>query len=71
MNVKELKTLLDKYPDDMEVLYSWFSDYERMDADDIGIVIAVDQGGYWMRSHPTMSDDNKARQRAYLLFPGN
>lgn len=71
MNVKELRHALEQYPDDMEVLYSCCSDYERMEADDIGVVKAVDQNGYWMRSHPTMSADNKAREKEYLLFPGN
>ena len=72
MNVGELKTKLAEYPDDMEVLYRFCSDYERMDADDLETVSAVEKtNGYWMRSHETMSAENKAREKTYLLFPGN
>lgn len=71
MNVKELKALLEKYPDDMEVLYCLHSDYERLEADDICTRGAVDQNGYFMRSNHRMSLDNKAREKTYLIFPGN
>lgn len=71
MNVRELKQALEQYPDDMEVLYCLHSDFERMEADDISTVEAVDQNGYWMRTHRTMSADNQARKKTYLLFPGN
>jgi len=71
VNVKELKEILAQYPDDMEILYRLYSDYEMLNADDISVVEAVDQNGYWMRTHPTMSADNQSRKSTYLLFPGN
>lgn len=71
MNVGDLKKLLEQYPDGMEILYCLHSDYECMEVDDILPVEAVDQNGYWMRAHPTMSEANKSRCRTYLLFPGN
>lgn len=71
MNVADLKKLLEQYPDDMELLFRCCSDYERMEEADIGPVTAVDQGGYWMRSHATMSAENKSKEKTYLLFPGN
>ena len=71
MNVGELKKLLEQYPDDMEILYCMHSDYRMMDPEDIGPVKAVNKEFYHMRSHPTMSDANKANERTYLLFPGN
>lgn len=72
MNVRELKAKLDQYPDDMEILYRYCSDYERLDGDDLTVVEAVCKtNGYWMRSHPTMSAENKAAAKDYLLFPGN
>ena len=71
MNVKELKELLSRYPDDMEVIYCLFSDYEMLAADDIGEVKAVFKEGYVMRSHRTMSQENKDSEKTYLCFPGN
>lgn len=72
MNVKELREKLAEYPDDMEILYRYCSDYERLDADELQVVEAVCKpNGYWMRSHETMSAENKANAKTYLLFPGN
>jgi hypothetical protein len=71
MNVRELKELLAQYPEDLEVLYCLCSDYTRMEPTDIGVVKAVDQGGYHMRPHYSMSAENKAKLADYLLFPGN
>lgn len=70
--VGKLRELLSQYPDDMEVLYCLHSDYDAMSADDIQVVKAVDSGGGWyMRSHKSMSNANKAKEKDYLLFPGN
>lgn len=71
MNVGELRKALEQHPDDMEILYRCCSDYEGLKADDLCTVEAVDQNGYWMESHPTMSAANKAAAKTYLLFPGN
>lgn len=71
MNVGELKKMLDKYPDDMELIHTCCSDYELIDEGMWSVVSAVFQGGYVMRSHPTMSADNKAREKQYLHLVGN
>ena len=71
MNVKELKELLAEHPDDLEILFQCFSDYSRMCAEDIEVVKAVDKGEWLMRGHPTMSQENKDKEKAYLLLPGN
>jgi hypothetical protein len=71
MNVGDLKKLLEQYPDDMEILYCCCSDYEILKWDDIKKISSVDQGGYWMRSHATMSAENKSKEKTCLLFPGN
>lgn len=72
MNVGELKEFLNKFPDDMDILYCLYSDYDTLRPEDISTVNAVmREDGWAMRSHPTMSAENKANQRAYLLFPGN
>ena len=66
MNVKELKLMLDAYPDDMEVLTAMFSDYEVLR--DIVVIEAVPQTDYVMRAHSTMSDENKLKAKKYLYI---
>jgi len=73
MNVGELKKMLDKYPDDMEILTTRCSDYDVVQEREWTIVNAVpnDSGGWVMRAHETMSDDNKAKAKEYLHISGN
>jgi len=71
MNVKELKEMLDKYPDDMEVIHEMYSDYMDISVDDWAVIKAVMKNGYVMRNHPTMSDENKAKEKEYLRLIGN
>lgn len=63
--------MLEKYPDDMEILHSRYSDWEIIEEDDWSVVEGVQQGERVMRSHPTMSPDNKAREKKYLHLVGN
>ena len=71
MNVGELRIMLDKYPNNMDVLNIRCSDYELVLEEDWSVVDAVPQGFYWMRAHPTMSDENKKRELKCLLLAGN
>jgi len=71
MNVGQLKKMLEKYPDEMEVLNGRYSDYCLINEDEWMIVNAVPQGGYVMRSHETMSEENKAKEKEYLYLEGN
>ena len=71
MNVGELKKMLDQYPDDMEILNSRCSDYDLVKIEDWSIVKAVPKDFYWMRSHPTMNDENKTKEREFLHLAGN
>lgn len=71
MNKLELVEFLKDYPDDMPVIFQQYSDYSHMEADMIGVVTAVDKGGYIMRFHKTMSEENKRGAKVYLCFPGN
>ena len=71
MNVKELRALLEKYPDDMEVINERYSDYQIIIRDDFSIIKGVDKNGWIMRSHPTMSAENKAQEKEYLNLRGN
>lgn len=73
MNVGELKKMLEKYPDDMEVIQTMCSDYCKVNEDDWSVVKAVFNEGvdYFMRSHPTMSEENKSKEKEYLHLVGN
>ncbi len=71
MNVGELKKMLDKYPDDMEVINERYSDYDLVTEDEWHVVKAVDKGSYVMRPHLTMSHENERAQKDYLLLEGN
>jgi len=77
MTVLELKKMLDKYPDDMEILNSRHSDYEIISEDEWSVIKGVDRkdsgwnDGWVMRSHPTMSEENKKNEKEYLYLEGN
>jgi hypothetical protein len=72
MNIGDLKKMLEKYPDDMEILNTRCSDYDLVTEEDWSVVKAVQQGrSYWMKSHPTMSAENRAKEREYLHLAGN
>lgn len=72
MTVGELKEMLKKYPDDMEILNGRYSDYEVISEEEWSIVRGVyNPSGWVMRSHPTMSDDNKRAEKEYLALAGN
>jgi hypothetical protein len=71
MTVADLKKLLERYPDDMEILNGRYSDYALISEDEWSVVEAVPKGHYVMRSHPTMSPENKAAAKKYLYLEGN
>lgn len=71
MNVGELKKMLEQYPDSMEILNDRCSDYDLVEIGDWSVVRAVPRGHYTMRSHPTMSEENKSLEKEYLHLRGN
>lgn len=72
MNVGELKKLLETFPDEMQVIHTYCSDYRLLEADDFSVRDAVNTGGGWlMRAHKTMSVENKAKCQKYLHIKGN
>lgn len=72
MKVGDLKKLLEKYPDDMEILNRRFSDYEVISEHEWYVVTGVDNGNGWvMCGHPTMSQENKQKEKSYLALAGN
>lgn len=71
MTVGEIKELLNKYPDDMEVVNIRRSDYQIIDKKDWYVVKGVKKDYWVMRSHPTMSKENKLQEKEYLVLDGN
>lgn len=71
MNVGQLKKMLEQYPDDMEILNGRYSDYEIVKEEEWSVVKAVQKDGWVMKSHPTMSEENKAQEKEYLYLAGN
>lgn len=71
MTVGEIITMLKRYPVDMELLVDRCSDYTAIEEDEWSVVKAVPTAYGAMRSHPTMSDENKAKEKEYLHLDGN
>lgn len=71
MNVRELKRMLDKYPNDMEIVNERYSDYEIISESEWSVVRGVEKKGWIMRAHPTMSEENKQNEKEYLALAGN
>lgn len=70
MNVGELKKMLERYPDDMKIVSSRFSDYGIISENEWSVIKGVDKDGWVMRSHSTMSEENKRAEQEYLYFAG-
>lgn len=66
MNVRELIVELSKYPDDMPVIGDMYSDYMSLDV--VELVKGVQINSWIMRSHPTMSEANKSKEKTYLYL---
>lgn len=71
MNVGELRKMLEQYPDEMEIITSWYSGdvtiSEIISEDEWLVVSGVEKDGWVMHSHPTMSKEDKSREKRYLL----
>ena len=71
LTVKQLRETLEKLPDELEVVYPMHSDYRHLELDCLVVMKGVDQAGDWvMRSHSSMSDDNKSREKTFLAIGG-
>jgi len=71
MTVKEVKKLLEQFPEDMEIVNERCSDYQIISENEWCIVKGVAKDGWIMRSHPTMSQKNKQKEKDYLSLAGN
>jgi hypothetical protein len=68
MNVGELKKMLEKYPDDMEIIINRCSDYGIVEENCCEIRKGVPTNYGVMRSHSTMSEENKHNEKNYLYL---
>lgn len=80
MTVKELIEKLKTFDPKMEVAYRCYSDYQRMEVEDIDVQELVDHGsGSYLMSVPTYPSGHKGIQIGYpkdkikpfVCFPGN
>ena len=68
MRVKDLVAKLLTHDPELEVIIDMFSDYDLLDDDCLHVGSAVPASGFVMRSHPTMSAENKQREKLYLYL---
>ena len=71
MTVGELKKMLEKYPDNLEIVNGRRSDYDIVKEREWHLIKGVEKDGWVMRSHPTMSEENKRKEKFYLYLEGN
>lgn len=73
MNVRQLKNLLNLYPDDMHVIMDKYSDWKIVDNTDFSVVEAVvlSDNGWAMHPHSTMSEENRKQLQLCLKILGN
>lgn len=71
MTVGDLKKLIRKLPNDMEIVNGRYSDYQLVQADEWSVIQGVERDCWVMRAHPTMSDIDKANMKSYLYLAGN
>ena len=63
--------MLEQYPDDMEIVNERCSDYDIIDEYEWSVVKVLGKSHWVMRSHPTMSEENKLKEKEYLVLAGN
>jgi hypothetical protein len=69
MNVKDLKNLLEQYPEDMLIAYAIHSEYALMEPKDISVVkMQPARPDGWIHTYPR---DKTSKTIDYLTFPGN
>ena len=71
MTINQLIEYLQTFPPELEVLERRYSDYDLMEKDNWHIVQAVNKGYYRMRTHYSLTEEDKAKAKNYLLFEGN
>ena len=71
MTVGDLKAIIKDLPDTMEIVETRYSDYDRMVKSRWSLIEGVFKDFYIMRSHPTMSIENKSAKKTYLHYSGN
>jgi hypothetical protein len=73
LTVGDLRKILRKYPADMKLIQTRYSDYCFQKPSDWDVVEAINKGPdeWLMRVHETMSDEEKAKAKKYLHIHGN
>lgn len=74
MKVKDLIAKLQTFDPELEVICQRYSDYVLVEDDDpflLQQVKAVPQGGYIMRNHTTLPEEERLKLRDYVCFSGN
>lgn len=75
MTVKQLIEMLQKYPSDMQVVTSRYSDWQIINETEWEIIKGVNKPNIYsnhvMQSHKTMSQENKDKEKEYLALEGN
>jgi hypothetical protein len=71
MTVNELIEMLKKYPSDMEIVNGRCSDYALISEDEWHVIKGVKEDFWVMRSHPSMSEENKSKEKEFLYLEGN
>ena len=74
LTIKSLKDFIKDLPDDMGVVVERHSDYALLESYEIALIEAVPDENplvdWVMSSHPTMSQERKAREKTYLKIGG-
>ena len=68
MTVKDLRVLLEQYPEAMPVAYIQMSEFQEMQPTDIAPMELFNNGGYLSRSYRRKDND---LVRMWLCFPGH
>lgn len=70
MNVLQLKKMLDKYPEDMDIIICEHSDFWIISENIFSVMKGVYHKGLdtVMSSHPSMSEENKLNEKEYLCI---
>lgn len=71
MTVGELKKMLEKYPEDMQILNGRYSDYDLISEDEWSVVKAVPRAEWVERYHKTMGEEDQKAAKEYLYLEGN
>lgn len=71
ITVAQLIAHLQTFDPNLPVIYERYSDFDWMELNQVHQTNAVNKDWYIMRSHPTMSEEDKNKMISAIIFPGN